>query len=138
MRELSDDESGAETGSDNNFGGGRQAISDLKDVEKPWLKEFNAYLRDIEDLGGRTVVQWWGVSIVIFALLVNLKSINSVITPCFSLTQVTILCGRPSRWTICQLWHHRSPVKGHSHRLVSQSANDGTDLAPISLKHFSF
>jgi hypothetical protein len=64
MRELSDDESGAETGSDDNYGGVRQATSDLKDVEKPWLKEFNAYLHDMEDLGGQSIVRWWGVSTI--------------------------------------------------------------------------
>ena len=58
MRELSDDESAAEPGSDDN------AASNSKDPEKPWLKEFNAYLHDMEDLGGRSIVQWWGVSTI--------------------------------------------------------------------------
>jgi hypothetical protein len=73
MRELSDDKSGAETGSDDNT---ERATSDPKDVEKPWLKEFNGYLHDIEDLGGWSIVRWWGVSTVLtpIALAINSAS----------------------------------------------------------------
>jgi len=56
MQELSDNESSTETGSDDDAGGGRQATSDPKEAEKPWLKEFNGYLHDIEDLGGQSIV----------------------------------------------------------------------------------
>jgi len=59
MRELSDDKSGTETGSDDDAGRGRQATSNPKEAEKPWLKEFNGYLCDIEDLGGWSIVRWW-------------------------------------------------------------------------------
>jgi hypothetical protein len=69
MRELSDDESGAESGSDDN------ATSNPKDAEKPWLKEFNAYLHGNEDLGGRSIVQWWGVSTTFAFIVMAVKSV---------------------------------------------------------------
>ena len=53
MRELSDDESGAETGSDDNT---ERVTNNLKDAKKPWLKEFNGYLHDVEDLEGQSIV----------------------------------------------------------------------------------
>ncbi len=69
MRELSDDESGAESGSDDD------ATSNPKDVEKPWLKEFNAYLHGTEDLGGRSIVQWWGMSTTSAPIVTAVKSV---------------------------------------------------------------
>lgn len=74
MRELSDDESGAETGSDNDAERDEQAICDPKDAEKPWLKEFNGYLRDIEDLGSQSIVQWWGVSTILTSVVMAINT----------------------------------------------------------------
>ena len=62
MWELSDDKSGTETGSDDDARRRRWAMSNPKEAEKPWLKEFNGYLCDVEDLGGQSIVWWWGVS----------------------------------------------------------------------------
>jgi len=75
MRELSDDESGAETGSDNDAERDEQAICDPKDAEKPWLKEFNGYLRDIEDLGSQSIVRWWGVSTILTSVVMAINTV---------------------------------------------------------------
>ena len=53
MQELSDDKSGAETSSDDDT---ERATNNLKDAEKPWLKGFNSYLYDVEDLRGQSIV----------------------------------------------------------------------------------
>jgi hypothetical protein len=83
MRELSDDESGAETGSDDNAERGMRATSDLKDAEKPWLKEFNGYLRDIDDLGGRSIVRWWGVSTILTPVAMAINSVLQLNATCY-------------------------------------------------------
>ena len=75
IRELSDDESEAEMGSDDNAEGGMRAMNNLKDAEKPWLKEFNGYLHDIEDLRGRSIVQWWGVSTTLTSVAMTINSV---------------------------------------------------------------
>ena len=93
MQELSDDESGAETGTDDNAERSMWAPSAPKDAEKPWLKEFNGYLYDVEDLGGWSIVWWWGVSALLTPVA---KAINSITAQCNLLSCVGILCTRLS------------------------------------------
>ena len=57
LRELpSDDE---EPSQDADAG---SAVDADAEAAKPWLHDFNGYLHSTDNLGGLSVVEWWGVS----------------------------------------------------------------------------
>lgn len=54
-RELSDDE---EDGGSHGDG----APSTIPPDREPWLRDFHGYLASPDELGDRSIVEWWGVS----------------------------------------------------------------------------
>ena len=88
LRELSDDESEAENDSDGDIGIRTRATNDPKDsaMDKPWLKKFNEYLREMEDIGSNSIVRWWRVS-----EMYSDHPLSLIV--CDSSTQIVILCG---------------------------------------------
>ncbi len=105
LREVSDDE-----GSDVESVSGDRGPPN--DPNKPWLPGFNAYMKNKDRLGGSTVIEWWGVSLLRLSyLLVPLISFQ-----CSSIL-AALMFGQPLHGITSLSWLRRSQVNVLSQRL---------------------